>query len=305
MKITKFLLSAIMGVVFCTGLLAAPPVMAQSTTIAGAPQPPATVQPDVMEQDGLRIVTADGVRFQALNPARGAASPRSGVLWGDIRQDVATGTLVTFIDGFQSPPHIHNITYRGVVIQGQVHNDDPDAAYMWMGPGSFWTQPAGETHITAASGGDTIIMLEIMSGPYLVRPSDEAFDNGERPVNITADNIIWLDVADVAWMRGSDAATSGVEVAFLWGQPEQETRNGTFLRLPAGFEGQVETPEAVFRAVTIQGSVDVAGNRDADALTVAAGGYFETETAATPMITCTSTDACLIYVSTAGQYGFR
>lgn len=57
---------------------------------------------------------------------------------------MASGSLVTFVDGFQSPPHIHNITYRAVVIRGRIHNDDPEAARLWMEPGSYWTQPAGE-----------------------------------------------------------------------------------------------------------------------------------------------------------------
>jgi hypothetical protein len=62
--------------------------------------------------------------------------------------------------------------------QVTVHNDDPDAANMWMGPGSFWSQPAGEPHITsAAAEGGATIFLEILEGPYLVRPTKEAFDN--------------------------------------------------------------------------------------------------------------------------------
>ena len=99
--------------------------------------------------------------------------------------------LVTFLDGFQSPPHIHNITYRAVVIDGAVHNDDPAAQKMWMGPGSFWTQPVGESHITAARGDNPTIFLEILSGPYLVKPEKEAFEAGERPINLDARNITW------------------------------------------------------------------------------------------------------------------
>ena len=62
------------------------------------------------------------------------------------------------MDGFSSPPHIHNVTYRAMVIKGLVHNDDPEAENMWMPPGSFWTQPAGEAHITSAKGEENILM---------------------------------------------------------------------------------------------------------------------------------------------------
>ena len=59
---------------------------------------------------------------------------------------------------------------------------------MWMGPGSYWSQPAGETHITSAKGSPTTAFLEILDGPYLVRAANEAFDSGERPVNVDPSN---------------------------------------------------------------------------------------------------------------------
>ena len=93
--------------------------------------------------DSVRVVTPDQVEYVPLNPARGDASPQAGVLWGDIREDVPSGVLLKFAEGFSSPPHIHNITYRAGVISGEIHNDDPDAANMWMGPGTFGPSPLG------------------------------------------------------------------------------------------------------------------------------------------------------------------
>ncbi|MEM6756041.1 MAG: DUF4437 domain-containing protein, partial [Planctomycetota bacterium] len=80
----------------------------------------------------VEVIPASEVNWTALNPARGDESPKAATLWGDRGADEATGFLVEFVDGFSSPPHIHNVTYRGVVISGLVHNDDPDAATMWM-----------------------------------------------------------------------------------------------------------------------------------------------------------------------------
>ena len=48
------------------------------------------------------------------------------------------------------------------------------AKEMWMPAGSFWTQPRGESHITAASGDSNVAYIEIEDGPYLVRPVDDA-----------------------------------------------------------------------------------------------------------------------------------
>ena len=127
----------------------------------------------------ITVLSVSDVNWEKLNPARGDKSPQAATLWGDRKSNTETGFLVKFVDGFSSPPHIHNVSYRGIVLEGLVHNDDPKAEAMWMPRGSFWTQPAGESHITSAKGNTNIAFIEIDSGPYLVKPKKEAFDNGE------------------------------------------------------------------------------------------------------------------------------
>ena len=148
---------------------------------------------------GADIVPVSAVEWGPLNPARGDASPRAGTLWGDRTSAGESGFLVQFKEGFSSPPHIHNVTYRGVVIEGVIHNDDPGAADMWLPAGSFWTQPAGEAHVTSAGDAFNMAYVEIDDGPYLVKPTDESFDSGERPVNLDHTNLVWLDVV---WSPG-------------------------------------------------------------------------------------------------------
>ena len=252
-------------------------------------------------QPDFELVTRSEVSFQALNPLRGDASPQAGALWGDIRNPTATGTLVRFRDGFSSPPHIHNITYRAVVISGEVHNDDPEAAKLWMGPGSFWTQPAGETHITAAKGGETTIFLEIMEGPYLVQPQEEAFDNGERPVNIEARNVVWLDASDVSWID-SPRAASGPQMAFLWGEPRDKERNGTFLRLPAGFTGTLKSAGDWLKTVVVEGTITHLRTGSETRTRLEPGSYFGAPAGVGHQLVCGPSQACLLYVSAKGKF---
>ena len=197
----------------------------------------------------VRIVLASQVDWQALNPARGAASPRAATLWGDRSGEPATGFLARFAQGFSSPPHIHNVSYRAVVIEGEIHNDDPGAAAQWMGPGSFWTQPRGESHITAARGQSNLALVEIDHGPYLVRPPEQAYDNGERPINVDASNLVWLPA-----MPGG-VIGEGADRAHLWGRFDGHSPNGSFLRLPPGFRGQLTARGEVFHAVLIRGAL--------------------------------------------------
>ncbi|MEO1173363.1 MAG: DUF4437 domain-containing protein, partial [Myxococcota bacterium] len=108
-----------------------------------------------------------------------------------------------------------------------------DAELLWMPPGSFWTEPKGEAHITAAQGPSNVAYVEIESGPYLVAPPTEAFRTGEYPINLHTSNIQWLDQTASPWVRGA-------EIAFLWGEPRPRALNGTFLRLFAGTAGALE-----------------------------------------------------------------
>ncbi len=252
----------------------------------------------------LEVVSGSDVHYQPLNPARGDASPRAGVLWGDLKENVPTGALIVFADGFSSPPHIHNITYRGIVISGAVHNDDPDAENLWMGPGSFWTQPAGESHITAAAPGHSATaFLEILEGPYLVHPADEAFDNGERPVNVEAGNVVWLNSADVSWVEASDSAV-GLKMAFLWGGTEPGQRNGTLISLPQGVSGQLHGNGAWLRAVTIQGQAELRQPGTSNWKSLDPGSYFGSKGDGVHELTCGTQEDCLIYVSAEGSYQF-
>lgn len=242
------------------------------------------------------VVAAEEVNWGYLNPLRGKLSPGAADLWGDRFKDRATGMLVRFNKGFASPPHIHNITYRGVVISGLMHNDDPAAAKTWMPTGSFWTQPAGEDHITAANGEQNLIYLEIDSGPYLVKPSAEQFDNGERALNLHTTNLVWLGKSE---LHRIDA--EGVETAFLWGGSEPGRSGGSMVKLPAGFDGSIAIDAEEFRAVVIEGNV---GYRSSDARqprTLAAGSYFGSTGRFEHSIS-TADAGAILYLRTDGRY---
>ncbi len=247
-----------------------------------------------------KLVKRSDVEFIPLNPARGELGPKAGKLWGDIRTDVPSGVLVKFVDGFQSPPHIHNITYRAVVISGAVHNDDPAAEKMWMESGSFWTQPPGETHITAAKGENSLIFLEILSGPYLVKPADEAFDSGERPINVAARNIMWLEAEDAEWVDDE-----GPEMAYLWGSVEENEKNGTFVKLPSGYGGELSTSAPMMRAVTIQGRATIQLSGESDTHSLDPGSYFGSKGEAAHRLSCDSDEECILYLHTEGKYQLR
>ncbi|MEQ3724142.1 DUF4437 domain-containing protein [Alcanivorax sp.] len=250
-------------------------------------------------QARLTVVPAEDVDWGYLNPARGELSPGAANLWGDRAVDTATGMLVRFDKGFQSPPHIHNITYRGIVIKGQMHNDDPDAQPMWMPATSFWTQPAGADHITAAGADENLIYLEIDAGPYRVQPSSKAYDNGEFPLNLHADNLVWQDRTELQSLQ-----TDNLEATQLW---QSDTGvNGAMIRFPAGFSGSIETGANEFRAVLIAGEM---GYRSAASMktvsTLKPGSYIESSGPIQHGIVNQSADPVTLYVRTDAPYSVK
>ncbi len=255
-------------------------------------------------EDLVEIVPKQDITFQPLNPARGDASPRAGVLWGDIRSNVPTGAIIEFSDGFSSPPHIHNITYRGIVINGAVHNDDPGAEYFWMGPGSFWLQQAGEPHITAAAPGATArIFLEILEGPYLVQPSEDAFESQQRSLNIDSANLVWISDSDIPWVdRANSSEATNLHIAFLWGTPSNGQSNGTLVRMSRNFKGELHGSGSWLRAVVIRGLIEHRQTGSSQVTQLEAGSYFGSRGQLPQGLLCKSPTGCVIYVSTQGHY---
>ncbi len=244
----------------------------------------------------VRVRVASDVEWQALNPLRGDESPRAGTLWGDRNAPVPSGFLVEFADGFASPPHIHPVTYRGVVISGLVHNDRPEAEKSWLPPSSFWTQPAGEVHVTAAKGGENVAYIEIEKGPYLVHSAKAAFERTETPIRIDAGSMAWVDSSE--WSASAD----GPRVAALPGNaPDDKTRRA-LAKLPSGFDGSVRSDGSTLHAVVIQGRLehDVPGKTEIR--TLDPGSYFGSEQEVAHRVSCEGRDGCVLYVGTAGTF---
>ncbi|VGO17637.1 hypothetical protein PDESU_06238 [Pontiella desulfatans] len=260
-------------------------LLAASSLVAGC----TTISSDMAGNGNINVIQADDVEYTHLNPKRGDLAPKAGTLWGDRNGTEPTGFLLKPPSNFESPPHIHNVSYRGVVIQGVIHNDDPDAAEMWMPPGSFWTQPKGEVHITAAEGQTSLAYIEIEKGPYLVLPEEQHFDSGERPVNVDEQNIVWLSASDINWVD-----EDGAQMAFLWGDTQEGELNGTFIKLSAGFEGAITSRGSTFRAVLVKGALDYKGKDLLPGSGIEASG---------PAVLEIEADAeSLIYVRTDAKY---
>lgn len=244
------------------------------------------------------LVQKSDVEWSYLNPKRKDKAPMAGTLWGDRKGTQATGFLLKPKDKFSSPPHIHNVSYRGIVISGLIHNDDPDAANMWMPAGSYWTQPKGEIHITSAQGTDALAYIEIDKGPYLVLPAEEHFDSGERPVNIDKSNIVWVGASEITWIDHKAAGPNAPKVAFLWGERQAGTLHGTLVKIPAGFEGTIQSQGDIFRAIVLKGQPQYGAANEVPTKTLETGSYFGSKDCGVHQLSTKQSGEVMLYVRT-------
>lgn len=240
------------------------------------------------------LVSVSDIEWEQLNPARGDKSPKAGTLWGDRNGSGPTGFLVKFLGGFSSPPHIHNVAYRGLVISGHIHNDDPNAESMWMPAGSFWTQPAGEIHITAAKGSNNLAYIEIDKGPYLVLPTDKAFDSGERPINVDESNIVWIN------QSGTSDNANGLEKAYLWGVPQGDQLHGTLIKLPTGLTTRISSHGNTLQTVVIKGQLQYQVS-ETETKNLAPGSYFSSAGKLKHQVRSYKKEECILYVRSDGK----
>ncbi|NET06753.1 MAG: DUF4437 domain-containing protein [Merismopedia sp. SIO2A8] len=254
-----------------------------------------SIAPEKAAEPTSKVILRSEVKWEQLNPARGDNSPKAGTLWGDRIGPGPAGFLLKPVDGFKSPPHIHNIAYRGVVISGTIHNDEPNAEEMYMPTGSFWTQPAGGVHITAAKGSNPLAYIEIEDA-FGVLPAEKMFHSEDKPINLDASNIVWID------QPGMPTSANGPKVAFLWGNPQDDQLNGTLVKLPNGFTGMMRSHGSTFRAVVIQGSPNHLLSGENDVKTLEPGSYFSSKGEAVHQVSCEVGEECIIYVRMEGKF---
>lgn len=273
------------------------------TTYAGISQEKYnSIKNQSKEAPEYTVVSASDIIWGALNPARGKMGPRAANLWGDRTQTGPSGILVKFNDGFSSPPHIHNVTYKAIVLSGNIHNDDPKAENMWMPANSFWIQPKGEIHITAAMGASNLALVEIEEGPYLVKPESEKFDAGERPINVDPSNLVWVSTTTINWLNHTSTADLNSYVAYLWGKPGVEGElGGIFLRLSPNTTSNIVVNASDFKAVVVKGEPTYSNPANSNSQTLSLGSYVGSNQNTTHTFS-TQTEDVVLYIRANGSF---
>jgi len=104
------------------------------------------------------FTTSDAIPWQPVD-AKNHPGLEMFAVWGNPNEG-ASSILQKFPAGMDSGWHWHSAAYRGVVIQGKFTHTLEGAAPQTGGPGSVWSQPAGQVHADKCEqGGDCIIAV--------------------------------------------------------------------------------------------------------------------------------------------------
>lgn len=134
--------------------------------------------------------------------------------------------------------------------------------------------------------------METDHGPYLVKPTGEAFDSGERPINVDASNIVWVPFVH------EHGEPEGVLISYLWGEHRKGQSRGVFLRFPPGFVGAIQASGEHFHGVVIQGNLKHAAG---DGRILTAGSYFGAKGDSVHRVGNSSDQPVVIYIRTDNQ----
>lgn len=113
------------------------------------------------EADRIELVVPADVEWTEIVPG-----VEFGTLFGTWSEE-AHGKLARFQPGVMSPMHTHGAGYHGVVISGTVVNpyegeEDPPE----MGPGSYWSTPAGAVHATGCVSEEPCLVYAHMNSAW-------------------------------------------------------------------------------------------------------------------------------------------
>lgn len=233
-------------------------------------------------QGAIDIVTPDDLTFTQIAPFARFSSAKGDFTTGE------HATLGVFGAGAASPPHTHSGSYYGVVLAGDMNNPfGTEASPPSLAPGSFWSVPGDEQHVTACLDPDgecTFFFHAADAFDFFV------IDGLTEPRSAEASSV---PVANLVFddIEGYDGA------ATMWGD-RATGPHGTILRIEAGEEADDLIHRHGFGLVPMTGSLTIESDDTEADLPV--GSLVDAEANSEHELECEGDEDCLVYLFSDG-----
>ncbi len=266
------------AVIIALSALLAAPVAAQDAPAEGEEAAAATMQhfpaADVPwtpfnpeEPDGIQIVVLNG------DPSAGPSA-----------------MLARFPVGFDSGLHSHTAAYTAVAIRGARRHGSNMDDLVELGPGAYWTQPAGEVHVDICDDPEYCISYVEFDGPVDMIPAEAA------PEGAGTDSV----TATPEFTSLNPEEPTAPEIAMVRGSMEEGSM--MVFRVTSENVPHVHSHTSDYTAIVIEG--DISRGADDDSLsTVDATGYW-TQPGGENHIDYCAEGACLLVVAVHGPFDY-
>jgi quercetin dioxygenase-like cupin family protein len=119
------------------------------------------------------FTTSDAIPWKPVDPKK-PDGVQMFVVWGNPKEG-PSGILLKFPAGTDAGWHWHTAAYQGIVIQGKATHTVKGAAPQTGGPGSVWSQPAGQVHDDKCEEGGDCIEFAYFDGKLDFIPVDSSY----------------------------------------------------------------------------------------------------------------------------------
>jgi quercetin dioxygenase-like cupin family protein len=261
------------------------PVQAPKTDAvqAAAPAPAPAPAP------ASSVTMVADTKWMPVNPEK-PEGPQMAVITGNPKEG-AFSALVKFPAGAATPLHSHPANFTGVVVSGTVQNGRSAEDNTEMGPGTLWSEPAGEVHFTGCTEETDCIFVGHMDGPMGMTPAEAAAE-GELNLKVTA-------ATDIGFAPINPEKPGGPGMYVLAG----DKAAGPFtalVKFPGGAQSPEHSHSSTYSAVVVSGTVShgKAAALDAGSHWTEIGGEVHTTG-------CPSEDDCIFYASMDGAFDMK
>ena len=233
---------------------------------------------DDVPAGSISLVEANDVEFTEISPFATFGSAQGNFGEG------AHGTFGIFGAGASSPPHTHSSAYYAVVLEGPMNNPfGTESEPAELAPGSFWSVPASDEHVTACLTPDSECRFFFHAqAAFDFTPLEEMTQ--ERSVDATSTPAAELEFGELE--PYSAAAT-------VWGDPSVGPF-GSILRVDADDDTGDLAYRHAFSIVPMTGALSVVTSEGVVELPV--GSLLEAEPNAAHELRCEAGDDCTVYL---------
>jgi len=202
------------------------------------------------------FTTSDAIPWKPIDPKHPGLM--MFVVWGNPSceprwtacNEGASEIVQKFPAGMDSGWHWHTAAYEGVVVQGKFTHTFKGAAPETGGPGSVWSQPAGQVHDDKCEeGADCIVVVYFHGKLDFIPDRGTATPTAGAKAGATQGTFTTIDA--IPW-KPLDPKQPGLQMSVVWGNPN-EGASEIVQKFPAGWDSGWHWHTAAYEGVVVQG----------------------------------------------------